>query len=162
MWNSVVWKLFTDVSVVPTASVFWVEDLHKFRILTSQSTYLNSGLPSSLPRCNRSPSCRDLMRSDSVFGSSLSKVSRSTFSKFTPWAEPVTMQSALNHILFRFKNRKNLLVITTAHMTRSSHCGQLLRLVGHITILIQHCRPLTFTSVSFLMFSPYVITISSM
>jgi len=158
MWYFVIWKPFTDVSVEPTASVFRVEDWHKFKILTIQSNYLNSGLPSSLPRCNRSPSCRDLMRSDSVFGSSLSKVSRSTFSKFTPWAEPITMQSALNHILFRFKNRRNLLVIMIAHMTRSNHCGQLFSLVGHIAILIQHCRPHTFTSVNFQMFSPYVIT----
>jgi hypothetical protein len=99
-----------------------------------------------------------LMRSDSVFGSSLSKVSRSTFSKFTPWAEPVTMQSALNHILFRFKNRRNLLVIMIALITKSIHCGQLFRLVGHIAILIQHCRSHTFTSVNFQMFSPYVVT----
>jgi hypothetical protein len=99
-----------------------------------------------------------LIRSDSVFGSSLSKVSRSTFSKFTPWAEPVTMQSALYHILFRFKNRRNLLFITIAHMTKSSHCGQLFRLVGHIAILIQHCRPHTFTSVNFQIYSPYVTT----
>jgi len=72
------------------------------------------------------------------------------------------MQSALNHILFRFKNGRNLLVIMTAHMTESSHCGQLFRLVGHITILIQHCRAHTFTSVNFQMYSPYVITKSSL